>query len=82
MNLEFGRIELEDRSRAKRYLGRIAGVARPVAGALQRAYAPEPAPGGTLSLGVEVNTLTDRELLLERKVTTTFSELVAVLVKK
>ena len=32
------------------------------------AHAPEPAPGGTLSLGVEANTLANRELLLKREI--------------
>ena len=81
MSLEFGRVKLEDRPRAKRHLKRIAGVTRPVAGASRRAHAPEPAPVETLSLGVEANTPTDRELLLERKLKTTFSELVAASVK-
>ena len=62
MSLELGRAELEDRPRAKR---QIAGVTRTVAGAPRRAHAPEPVPAEALSLGVEANTLTDRELLLE-----------------
>ena len=47
-------------------------MTRPVAGALQRARAPEPAPRGALSLGVEANSLTDREFLLERDLKTAF----------
>ena len=72
VSLEFRRAELEDRPRAKRHLRRMAGVTRPVAGAPPRAHASEPAPRETLSLGVEANTLTDRELLLERELKTTF----------
>ena len=68
MSLEFGRAELEDRPQAKGHLRRIAGVTRPVAGARWRAHAPETAPKGTLSIGVETNTLTDRELLLKREI--------------
>ena len=45
---------------------------RPVAGAPWKAHAPEPALRETLSIGVEANTLTDRELLLEREVNTKF----------
>ena len=62
VSLEFGRSKLEDRPRAKSYLRRIAGVTRPVAEAPQRSHAPEPAPTGTLSLGVEASTLGDRDL--------------------
>ena len=69
----FGRAELEDRPRAKRHLRRIKEVTRTVAGAPRRAHIPEPAPRGTLSIGVEANTQTER---IRR------SELVAVLVKK
>ena len=47
-------------------------MARLVAGALQRARAPEPAPRRALSLGVEANSLTDREPLVERDFKTKF----------
>ena len=73
VNLELGNEELEDRPRrAKRHLRRIAGVMTMVAGAPRRAHAPEPAPKGTLSIGEEANTLTDRELLFERELKTAF----------
>ena len=65
MNLKFGGAELENRPRAKRYMRRRAGVTRPVAGAPRIEHALEPAPGETLSLGVEANNLTERELLLK-----------------
>ena len=52
-------------------------VTRPVAGAPRRNHAPEPAPRGTLGIGVKANTLTDRELLLERELRRR-SDLVAV----
>ena len=69
VSLEFGRAELKDRPRAKRHLRRIAGVTRPVAGAPRRVHTPELAPRGALSIRVEANTRTERELLLksERK---------------
>ena len=69
ISAEDGRAELEDRPRAKRHLRRIVGLTRPVAGVLRRAHAPEPAPRGTLSIGVEANALTDRKLLPEVKTT-------------
>ena len=47
-------------------------MTRPVAGAPRRAHAPESAPGGTLNIRVEANTLTDRALLLKRELKTTF----------
>ena len=66
--MKFGRAELEDQPRVKRHLRRIAGVTRTVAGAPRRAHAPEPAPRGTLSIGVEANTLKDTELLLKSEI--------------
>ena len=72
MSLEFGRTELEHRPRAERHLRKVAGVTRTVAGAPRRAHAPEPAPRGTLNLGVKSNTLTDREFLLKLELKTTF----------
>ena len=72
MNLEFGRAELEDQPRAKRHLRRRTGVTIMVAGAPRKAHAPEPAPRGTLTIGVEANTLTGREVLLKFKSKTTF----------
>ena len=64
VSLEFGRVELEDRPRANGHMLRIAGGTRTVAGAPRTAHAPEPAPEGTLSVGVEANILMDKELLL------------------
>ena len=55
-----GSEKLEDRPRAKRHLRRTAALTRPVARVPRRVHAPEPAPRGTLSIGVEANTLTDR----------------------
>ena len=81
MSLEFGKVELENRPRAKRHLQRIEGVTRPVAGAPRRAHAPELAPEKTLSIGVEANTLTDTELILKSEIKRRRSDLVAVLVK-
>ena len=65
-----------DRGRSVTCEGRV-GVTRPAAGVLWRAYTSDSVPRGTLSIGVEADSLTDRKLLLERELKRR-SDLVAV----